>query len=115
MAVQHAAQREGWSAGAEVPDRVTPRQTFCGPLLSALLFGGGSAGISDIYVHIRDIVALSSRDWALNPPERPLARWHIFLAHAINEFVGVGPIMLVGRARRRLTGIGRAVALASGL
>src|SRR2546423_15147357 len=74
MAVQHAAQREGWSAGAEVSDRVTPRQTFCGPLLSAMLFGGGSAGISDIYVHIRDIVSLSARDWESNPLERRLGR-----------------------------------------
>ena len=87
MAVQHAAQREGWSAGAEVPDRVTPRQTFCGPLLSAMLFGGGSAGISDIYVHIRDIVSLSARDWESNPLERRLARWHTSLARAINDFV----------------------------
>ena len=80
MAVQHAAQREGWSAGAEVSDRVTPRQTFCGPLLSAMLFGGGSAGISDIYVHIRDIVSLSARDWESNPLERRLARWHTSLS-----------------------------------
>src|SRR2546428_13299436 len=74
MAVQHAAQREGWSAGAEVPARVTPRQTFCGPLLSAMLFGGGSEGVSDIYVHIRDIVSLSARDWESNPLERRLSR-----------------------------------------
>ena len=74
MAVQGAAQKEGWSAGPDLPDRVTPRQTFCGPLLSALLFGGGGAGISDVYVHIRDIVPLSARDWESNPLERRLAR-----------------------------------------
>src|SRR5436305_13344455 len=110
MAVQHAAQREGWSAGAEVPDRVTPRQTFCGPLLSAMLFGGGSAGISDIYVHIRDIVSLSARDWESNPLERRLARWHTSLARAINDFVRVGVLREEGHARWSLTEKGFAVA-----
>src|SRR5436305_210301 len=38
MAVQGAAQREGWSVGADLPDRLTSQQMFCGPLLSALLF-----------------------------------------------------------------------------
>src|SRR5438445_6019691 len=115
MAVQHAAQREGWSAGAEVPDRVTPRQTFCGPLLSALLFGGGSAGISDVYVHIRDIVPLSSRDWESNPLERRLARWHTSLAHAINDLVRVGVIREDGHTRWALTDKGIAVAREFGL
>src|SRR5882762_911619 len=77
MVVQGAASKEGWSTEAEMSDRLTPRQTLCAPLLSALLFGGGTAGISDIYVHIRDIVPLSARDWESNPLERRLARWHI--------------------------------------
>src|SRR2546428_12182530 len=98
MAVQHAAQREGWSAGAEVPARVTPRQTFCGPLLSAILFGGGSAGISDIYVHIRDIVSLSARDWESNPLERRLARRHTSLPPPINDFVRGGVLRAEGHA-----------------
>jgi len=115
MAVQHAAQREGWSAGAEVPDRVTPRQTFCGPLLSAMLFGGGSAGISDIYVHIRDIVSLSARDWESNPLERRLARWHTSLARAINDFVRVDVLREEGHARWSLTDKGLAVAREFGL
>src|SRR2546421_11924784 len=110
MAVQHVAQREGWSAGAEVPDRVTPRQTFCGPLLSAMLFGGGSAGISDIYVHIRDIVPLSARDWESNPLERRLARWHTSLARAINDFVRLGVLSEEGHARWGITEKGFAVA-----
>ena len=110
MAVQHAAQREGWSAGAEVPDRVTPRQTFCGPLLSAMLFGGGSAGISDIYVHIRDIVPLSARDWESNPLERRLARWHTSLARALNDFVRLGVLREEGHARWGITEKGFAVA-----
>src|SRR5882762_8748545 len=77
MVVQGAASKEGWSTDAEMSDRLTPRQTLCAPLLSALLFGGGTAGISDIYVHIRDIVPLSARDWESNPLERRLARWRI--------------------------------------
>src|SRR5437016_12807860 len=99
MAVQHAAQREGWSAGAEVPDRVTPRQTFCGPLLSAMLFGGGSGGISDIYVHIRDIVSLSARDWESNPLERRLARWPTSPARADRALVRRGALRARGRRR----------------
>jgi hypothetical protein len=110
MAVQGAAQREGWTASAEVPDRLTPRQTFCGPLLSALLFGGGGAGISDIYVHIRDIVPLSARDWESNPLERRLARWHTSLARAINDFVRVGVLREEDHARWSLTDKGLAVA-----
>src|SRR5438128_9289208 len=115
MAVQHAAQKEGWSAGADLPDRLTPRQTFCGPLLSAMLFGGGSAGISDIYVHIRDIVSLSARDWESNPLERRLARWHTSLARAINDFLRVGVLREEGHARWPLTHKGPGGARASGL
>jgi hypothetical protein len=115
MAVQGAAQREGWTAGAEVLDRLTPRQTFCGPLLSAMLFGGGGAGISDIYVHIRDIVSLSARDWESNPLERRLARWHTSLARAINDFVRVGVLREEGHARWSLTDKGLAVAREFGL
>ena len=115
MAVQGAAQRDGWTPGAEVPDRLTPRQTFCGPLLSAMLFGGGSAGISDIYVHIRDIVPLSARDWESNPLERRLARWHTSLARAVNDFVRVGVLREEGHARWLLTDKGMAVARDFGL
>ena len=115
MAVQGAAQREGWSPGGDLPERLTPQQMFCGPLLSALLFGGGSAGISDIYVHIRDIVPLSSRDWEANPLERRLARWHTSLAHAINDFVRVNVIREDGHCRWALTDKGLAVAREFGL
>ena len=90
MVVQGAAPKEGWGTGADMSDQLTPRQMFCAPLLSALLFGGGSAGISDIYVHIRDIVPLSARDWESNPLERRLARWHTSLARALNDFVRLG-------------------------
>jgi len=90
MVVQGAASKEGWSTEAEMSDRLTPRQTLCAPLLSALLFGGGTAGISDIYVHIRDIVPLSARDWESNPLERRLARWHTSLARALHDFVRLG-------------------------
>src|SRR5258707_5629978 len=110
MAVQHVAQREGWSAGAEVPDRVSPRQTFCAPLLSAMLFGGGSAGISDIYVHIRDIVPLNARDWESNPLERRLARWHTSLARAINDFVRLQVLKEDWHAKWAITEKGFAVA-----
>ena len=115
MAVQRAAQREGWSPGGDLPDRLTPQQMFCGPLLSALLFGGGSAGISDVYVHIRDIVPLSARDWESNPLERRLARWHTSLAHAINDFVRVGVLREDGHTRWALTDKGLAVAREFGL
>ena len=115
MAVQGAATREGWSAGADLPDRLTPQQMFCGPLLSAVLFGGGSAGISDIYVHIRDIVPLSARDWESNPLERRLARWHTALAHAMNDFLRVGVLREEGHARWSLTEKGLAVAREFGL
>jgi hypothetical protein len=91
-------------------DQLTPRQMFCGPLLSALLFGGGAAGISDIYVHIRDIVPLSARDWESNPLEKRLARWHTSLARAINDFLRVGVLREQGHARWGLTDKGLAVA-----
>ena len=91
-------------------DRLTPRQTFCAPLLSALLFGGGNAGISDIYVHIRDIVPLSARDWESNPLERRLARWHTSLARALNDFLRLGVLREDGHARWGITEKGFAVA-----
>src|SRR5439155_1533478 len=74
MVIQGAVPKDGWGTGADMSEHLTPRQTFCAPLLSALLFGGGNAGISDIYVHIRDIVPLSARDWESNPLERRLVR-----------------------------------------
>jgi hypothetical protein len=91
-------------------DQLTPRQMFCAPLLSALLFGGGTAGISDIYVHIRDIVPLSARDWEANPLERRLARWHTSLARAINDFGRLGVLKEDGHARWGITEKGFAVA-----
>src|SRR6202158_3974520 len=97
MVVQGAAPKEGWASRAEMSEQLTPRQMFCAPLLSALLFGGGGAGISDIYVHIRDIVPLSARDWESNPLERRLARWHTSLARAINDFVPPGVPRAGGR------------------
>jgi len=90
--------------------RLTPRQMFCAPLLSALLFGGGYAGISDIYVHIRDIVPLSPRDWESNPLERRLARWHTSLARALNDFLRLGVVREDGHARWGITEKGFAVA-----
>ena len=91
-------------------DQLTPRQMFCAPGLSALLCGGGAAGISDIYVHIRDIVPLSARDWESNPLERRLARWHTSLARAINDFVRLGVLKEDGHARWGITEKGFAVA-----
>ena len=91
-------------------DQLTPRQMFCAPLLSALLFGGGSAGISDIYVHIRDIVPLSARDWESNPLERRLARWHTSLARALNDFIRLSVLREDGHARWGITEKGFAVA-----
>src|SRR5437763_1423347 len=110
MVVQGAAPKEGWATGADMSDQLTPRQMFCAPLLSALLFGGGGAGISDIYVHIRDIVPLSARDWESNPLERRLARWHTSLARAINDFVKLGVLREDGHARWGITDKGFAVA-----
>jgi hypothetical protein len=98
------------SNGVDVSDRLTPRQTFFAPLLSALLFGGGYAGISEIYVHIRDIVPLSARDWESNPLERRLARWHTSLVRAISDFVWLGALREDGHARWGLTEKGFAVA-----
>src|SRR2546429_8580966 len=99
MVVQGAVPRDGWGTDAEVSERLTQRQAFCAPLLSALLFGGGNAGISDIYVHIRDIVPLSARDWESNPPERRLARWHTPQARARNGLDRRGVRRAEGRAR----------------
>jgi hypothetical protein len=96
--------------GAQVSDQLTPRQMFCAPLLSALLFGGGNAGISDIYVHIRDIVPLSARDWESNPLERRLARWHTSLARALNDFIRLSVLREDGHARWGITEKGFAVA-----
>jgi hypothetical protein len=109
MVVQGAA-KEGWPAGTQLGDRLTPRQKLCGPLLSAMLFGGGSAGISDIYVHIRDIVPLSARDWEANPLERRLARWHTSLMHAIVDFCRYGVLKEEGHASWGITDKGLAVA-----
>jgi hypothetical protein len=110
MAVATVATREAWDAGTELSDRLTPRQTFCAPLLSALLFGGGNAGISDVYVHIRDIVPLSARDWESNPLERRLARWHTSLAGAIHDFLRLGVLREDGHARWGITEKGFVVA-----
>jgi len=110
MVVQGAVPKEGWGNDVELGDRLTPRQTFCAPLLSALLFGGGQAGISDVYVHIRDIVPLSARDWESNPLERRLARWHTSLARAIQDFVRLGVLREDGHARWGITEKGFAVA-----
>src|SRR5436190_16387161 len=110
MVIQGAVPKEGRERGADMSDRLTPRQTFCAPLLSALLFGGGAAGISDIYVHIRDIVPLSARDWESNPLERRLARWHTSLARAINDFLRLGVLREDGHARWGITEKGFAVA-----
>jgi hypothetical protein len=110
MVVQGAAAMEGWAEGPSPSDRLTPRQKLCAPLLSAMLFGGGAAGISDIYVHIRDIVALSARDWEPNPLERRLARWHTALIHAVNDFCRFGVLKEEGHARWSITDKGLAVA-----
>ena len=109
MVVQGAVPKEGWPAG-DMADQLTPRQMFCAPLLSAHLFGGGAAGISDIYVHIRDIVPLNARDWESNPLERRLARWHTSLARAINDFVRLSVLKEDGHARWSITEKGFAVA-----
>src|SRR3982075_3421181 len=110
MVVQGAAPREGWGTESDLSDRLTAPQTFFAALLSALLFGGGMAGISDIYVHIRDIVPLSARDWESNPLERRLARWHTSLARAINDFMKLGVLKEDGHARWGITEKGFAVA-----
>jgi hypothetical protein len=96
-------------------ERLTPRQKFCAPLLSAMLFGGGAASISDIYVHIRDIVPLSARDWEPNPLERRLARWHTSLMHAIGDFCRFGVLAEEAPARWSITDKGLAVAREFGL
>jgi hypothetical protein len=110
MVVQGAAAKEGRAADAELSDQLTPRQKFCAPVISAMLFGGGGAGISDIYVHIRDIVPLSARDWQANPLERRLARWHTSLLRAINDFCRFGVLKEEGPARWGITDKGLAVA-----
>jgi len=109
MVMQSAATKEVLPTGAAMPEQLTPRQMFCAPLLSALLFGGGGAGISDIYVHIRDIVPLSARDWESNPLERRLARWHTSLARALNDFVRLGVLREDGHAKWGITEKGFAV------
>jgi hypothetical protein len=114
MAVQGAASTQGLGSPG-LTDQLTPRQMFCAPLLSALLFGGGNAGISDIYVHIRDIVPLSARDWESNPLERRLARWHTSLARAVNDFLKLGVFKEDGHARWSITEKGFAVAREFGL
>jgi hypothetical protein len=92
-------------------EQLTPRQAFCAPLLSAVIFGGGKAGIADVYVHIRDIVPLNGRDWEPNPLERRLARWHSSIAKAIADFVRLGILKEEdGSARWSITDKGLAVA-----
>jgi hypothetical protein len=91
-------------------DQLTPRQVFFAPLLSALIFGGGSAGIADVYTHIRDIVPLNGRDWEPNPLERRLARWHSSIARALGDFVRLGVFREEAAARWTITEKGIAVA-----
>ncbi len=110
MGLASAALIDRSDIGVAMADQLTPRQVFCAPLLSALLFGGGSAGIADIYTHIRDIVTLNARDWESNPLERRLARWHTSLAMAISDFVRVGVVREAGHARWSITEKGIAVA-----
>ena len=90
MMVAQAAVALVRDMGFEMSEQLTPRQMFCAPLISALIFGGGAAGIADIYVHVRDIVPLNGRDWEPNPLERRLARWHSSIARAISDFIKVG-------------------------
>ena len=96
--------------GVEMSEQLTPRQMFCAPLLSALIFGGGQSGIADVYTHIRDIVPLNGRDWEPNPLERRLARWHSSIARAISDFVKLGIFKEEGSARWTITEKGMAVA-----
>ena len=110
MVIQSAPALNKMMGEAEMSDQLTPRQMFCAPLLSALLFGGGAAGIADVYVHIRDIVPLSARDWEANPLEKRLARWHTSLARAISDFVRLNVFKEDGHARWALTDKGLAVA-----
>ena len=91
-------------------ERLTPKQHFCAPLLSALLFGGGAAGIAALYVHLRDLVQLSGRDWEPNPLEKRLARWHSTLAAALRHFCTIGVFKEDGHARWSITEKGIAVA-----
>jgi hypothetical protein len=91
-------------------EQLTPRQTFFAPLLSAVIFGGGSAGIGDIYVHVKDIIPLNARDWEPNPLERRLARWHSSIARALSDFVKIGVFKEDGLARWSITEKGLAVA-----
>jgi hypothetical protein len=108
--VAQAAFARRPDTGIDMSEQLTPRQMFCAPLLSALIFGGGTAGIADIYVHIRDIVALTGRDWEPNPLERRLARWHSSIARAIGDFVKLGIFREAGSARWTITEKGLAVA-----
>jgi hypothetical protein len=110
MVLQSAALLDRGDTGVGMTEQLTPRQVFCAPLLSALLFGGGQAGIADIYVHIRDIVTLNARDWESNPLERRLARWHTSLAMAISDFIRVGVVREAGHAKWAITDKGIAVA-----
>jgi len=110
MVLQSAALLDRRDTGVGMTEQLTPRQVFCAPLLSALLFGGGQAGIADIYVHIRDIVTLNARDWESNPLERRLARWHTSLAMAISDFIRVGVVREAGHAKWAITDKGLAVA-----
>ena len=96
--------------GVAMSEQLTPRQMFCAPLLSAMLFGGGGAGIADIYVHIRDIVPLNGRDWEPNPLEGRLARWHTSLSKALGDFVRLGILKEAGHAKWTITDKGVAVA-----
>ena len=110
MVVQGAVPKADFGGASSMDERLTPKQQFCAPLLSALLFGGGAAGIADIYVHIRDIVPLSARDWESNPLEKRLARWHSTLANALRHFCAVGILKEDGHCRWTLTDKGIAVA-----
>lgn len=109
MVLQSAAALDR-GMGVPMSEQLTPRQMFCAPLLSAMLFGGGGAGIADIYVHIRDIVPLNARDWESNPIERRLARWHTSLSLALSDFVKLGILREEGHAKWSITEKGVAVA-----
>ena len=93
----------------------TPPQMLYAPLFSAFLFSGGSATITELYMHVRDVATLKPVDWEPFPLERRLTRWQFALMKCLGKMVDTQLLQPTGPGRWTFTDKGRAVAKEFGI
>lgn len=93
----------------------TPPQMLYAPLFSAFLFSGGSANITELYMHVRDVATLKPVDWEPFPLERRLTRWQFALMKCLGKMVDTQLLQPLGPGRWQFTDKGRAVAKEFGI